>query len=131
MAKKLLTIIISLNILQGIIYLFGFFNRIAIQTNRIPLIDVTHIWYNFGGIVYWTILSMVSVIGFTLTLYLLLSKSFQNNQTVGLIISAIGYGSPILFSFFLVIPATLLILGLIFIYLLIVNPEKEKVIDEL
>lgn len=58
-------------------------------------------------------------------LIFIVSKAVDSKKTVGLIISAIGYGSPLLFSFFLIIPAILLILGLIFIKWMIIDPEKS------
>ncbi|MBS7576011.1 MULTISPECIES: hypothetical protein [unclassified Enterococcus] len=128
--QKMLKIVISLNIIQTIIYFFGFFNKVAAQTGHKPLVDVTSLWLNFSGIIFWSILSMLCVIGFTLTLYLLLSKAFVGNKNVGLIISAIGYGSPIIFSFFLIIPATLLILGTVFCKILILDSIKAHNIAE-
>jgi len=125
MHQKMIKTIFILNIVQTVIYLFGFFNRVAEQSGLVPLVYVTRLWGNFYGIIFWSILSMICVIGFTLTLYLLLSKAVDSKKTVGLIISAIGYGSPLLFSFFLIIPANLLILGLIFIKWMILDPEKS------
>lgn len=125
MHQKMIKTIFILNIVQTVIYLFGFFNRVAEQSGLVPLVYVTRLWGNFYGIIFWSILSMICVIGFTLSLYLLLSKAVDSKKTVGLIISAIGYGSPLLFSFFLIIPATLLILGLIFIKWMILDPEKS------
>lgn len=125
MHQKMIKTIFILNIVQTVIYLFGFFNRVAEQSGLVPLVYVTRLWGNFYGIIFWSILSMICVIGFTLTLYLLLSKAVDSKKTVGLIISAIGYDSPLLFSFFLIIPATLLILGLIFIKWMILDPEKS------
>lgn len=103
----------------------GFFNRVAEQSGLVPLVYVTRLWGNFYRIIFGSSLSMFCVIGFTLTLYLLLSKAVDSKKTVGLIISAIGYGSPLLFSFFLIIPTTLLILGRIFIKWMILDPEKS------
>ncbi|MGG5337993.1 hypothetical protein IGJ48_000661 [Enterococcus pernyi] len=125
MHQKMIKTIFILNIVQTVIYLFGFFNRVAEQSGLVPLVYVTRLWGNFYGIIFWSILSMICVIGFTLSLYLLLSKAVDSKKTVGLIISAIGYGSPLLFSFFLIIPAILLILGLIFIKWMIIDPEKS------
>lgn len=128
--NKMLKTVLCLNLIQFCVYLFGFVNRVATQTGRNALVDVTRIWYNFGGIVFWSILSMISVIGFTLTLYLLISKAFPAKQNIGLIISVIGYASPIIFSFFLIIPMTLLILGTIFGKVLILDSAKYENTDE-
>lgn len=125
MNKKMLKTVIVLNIIQCLVYLFGFLNRVASQTGLEPFVNVTTIWHNFNGIIFWSVLSMLSVIGFTLTLYLLLSSAFSSNQNVGLIISAVGYGGPIMFSFFLIIPLTLLVLGTIFCKLLILDSAKK------
>lgn len=125
MHQKMIKTIFILNIVQTVIYLFGFFNRVAEQSGLVPLVYVTRLWGNFYGIIFWSILSMICVIGFTLSLYLLLSKAVDSKKTVGLIISTIGYGSPLLFSFFSIIPATLLILGIIFIKWMIIDPEKS------
>lgn len=126
MNKKITSLILGFNVLQIIIYLFGFCNKVAVQTSHEPMIDITMVWNNFWGIMFWSVLSMVSVIGFTLTLYLLVSKVYPSNQIVGLIISAVGFGSPLILGFFLIIPATLLILGTLFIKILILNPETTK-----
>lgn len=85
---------------------------------------MTRLWQNFYGIMFWSIVSMLCVIGFTLALYLLISRAYPNNQQVGLIITAIGYGSPLFFSFFLLVPATLLVLGTIFINILIPSDSE-------
>ncbi|MGG5324408.1 hypothetical protein IGJ83_000656 [Enterococcus pernyi] len=92
MHQKMIKTIFILNIVQTVIYLFGFFNRVAEQSGLVPLVYVTRLWGNFYGIIFWSILSMICVIGFTLSLYLLLSKAVDSKKTVGLIISAIGYG---------------------------------------
>lgn len=129
MNVKMVKAILCLNIIQIIVYLFGFFNKVAEMTGKIPWITISTIWNNFYGILFWSVLSMLCIVGFTLTLYLLLSKAFNSKRNVGLIVTTIGYGSPILFGFFLLIPATLLILGTIFIKWLIIDAEKSQSID--
>lgn len=126
MNRKIIQSLLVLNCLQIILYLFGFFNRVALQTGKIPWVDVTRLWQNFYGIMFWSIVSMLCVIGFTLALYLLISRTYPSNQQVGLIITAIGYGSPLFFSFFLLVPATLLVLGTIFIKILIPSDSKDN-----
>lgn len=125
MKKKIIKILFIATIIQLVVYLFGFFNSVASQTGNTPWVDVSTLWMNFSGIIYWSILSMISVVGFTLSIYMLASKKVQSNQAIGLIISAIGFGSPIIFSFFLIIPATLMILSLIFIKMLIIDDNQS------
>lgn len=111
MDKKVSNGIMVLDILQLLIYLVGFYNFAAEMTNQ-------HGWFdmnitNLAGIGYWSLLSMISVIGFVLSIYLLVRR--VKEIKTGLIVSAIGFASPILFMFFLIIPATLMILGGIFL----------------
>ncbi len=112
-----------LNVIQILVYLFGFFNKVAEWTGKTPIVSISSIWNNFYGILFWSVLSMLCIVGFTLSLYLLLSKIYDSKKTVGIIITAIGYGAPIFFSFFLLIPATLLIIGTVFIKWLIIDSE--------
>ncbi|WP_206424120.1 hypothetical protein [Vaginisenegalia massiliensis] len=123
MTKKMVQSVFRLNIIQILVFLFGFFNSVAKLTGNKAIVDISHISNNFHGIVFWSITSMLCVIGFTLSLFLVLSKEFHSRSNVGLIISAVGYASPIFFSQFLLIPATLLILGAIFIKALILSPD--------
>lgn len=118
--SKFLSIILTLSLIQILVYLFGFVNKVLYQTGHTTLIRMGDIYGpDFSNIIFWSLLSMISVVGLTLCLYLLLSNAFDRSKVVGLIVSAVGFGSPIILGFFLIIPATILILGVVFTKLLL------------
>ncbi|MFD1464738.1 hypothetical protein ACFQ4L_01350 [Lapidilactobacillus mulanensis] len=111
MNKSVRTSVLSLNIVQLLIYLVGFYNFAAGITHHQRLFntDIT----SLPGICYWSLLSMISVVGLVLSIYLLVKQ--RQVRSVGLIISTIAFASPIIFMFFLIIPATLSLLAIIFL----------------
>lgn len=128
MVIKIIKNLLIVGYIQTVVYLFGFLNNVAKITGLDPFVDLTRLWHNFPGVVFWSVLSMLSVIGFTLALYLLVSRAIIPKANVGIIIMAIGFASPIIMSQFLLVPATLMILGMIFIRILITGrlPEQQE-----
>ncbi|QIL50364.1 hypothetical protein G7084_02935 [Weissella coleopterorum] len=103
-----------LNIMQAIIFLAGFLSNTAYTTiDKIKWFDIYSL-SNFAGIMYWSVVSMVSIIGFVFSLYIVINNKIAKDSMMGMILSMVGFASPILFSFFLVIPSTVLIMAAIF-----------------
>ncbi|MCI1986258.1 MAG: hypothetical protein LKJ69_01985 [Lactobacillus sp.] len=111
MITKLRQAVWVLDLVEIVMALIGFYNFAANTTNHDPLF-VTSL-SSLSGLLFWALFSMLCVVGFTLSLYLMIGK--KQSRSTGLLISAIAFGSPLLFSFFLIIPATLSLLGAIFI----------------
>ncbi|WP_125607474.1 hypothetical protein [Lapidilactobacillus bayanensis] len=120
MNKSVRTSVLTLSIVQLVVYLVGFYNFAASITHHHGLFntDIT----SLPGICYWSLLSMISVVGLVLSIYLLVKQ--RKAKSVGLIISTIAFVSPVIFMFFLIIPATLALLAIIF--LRIDNAEAQS-----
>jgi hypothetical protein len=98
------------SILEIIVYLFGFINWAASRSNFSPLLDI-YTW-KFGSIMYWSVLSCLAIVIIVLSFYSL------NNEVdkLGLILAIVGGFLPLIMMWFLIIPATVLILATFFIY---------------
>ncbi|MCM0582239.1 hypothetical protein H9L19_00460 [Weissella diestrammenae] len=118
MNKKFTTTIFALSIFQSLYMLFGFFNGVALTTLNTAWINI-YSFQTFSGVMYWSILSMLSIVIFTLILYLMIQKAYPAQKNIGLILGMIGSLAPIIFSFFLIVPATFMILAAIFMKLLL------------
>lgn len=111
MKEKILSWMYALTTFQLVIYLLGFYNFAAKITNHAPLFSSD--LDTLSGIFYWSLLSMVSVVGIVLASYLVFKHFFKNN--VGLVLSIIAFASPLIFMLFLIIPATFCLLAIIFL----------------
>ncbi|KRO25994.1 hypothetical protein IV88_GL001262 [Pediococcus argentinicus] len=117
MKNTILRILYPTIIIQILLYLFGFFNWAALVSSH------THPFFNmysdsFGTLMFWSLLVVISIIGITLSIYLILMRQIPSNSIIGIILALIGFCLPIISFVFLIIPATVLILAAIFIYLL-------------
>lgn len=109
MSKKNYNSVMSLVIVQLVMYLIGFYNFAAHATQHHGLFNNSIT--SLSGLWYWSLLSMFSVAGFVIAIYVMTT---QRHVSIGLVISAIAFASPTIFMFFLIIPATFALLGIYF-----------------
>ncbi|MDO1604663.1 hypothetical protein Q2T76_01180 [Lactobacillus sp. YT155] len=113
MNKSLIKGIFWLAIIQVIVYIFGFSNWAADTSGWKPLLNIYS--SGFGTIMYWSVLGCLSVVITVLSIYVLSTKSVGKGEGLGIILSIIGSLLPLVLMFFLIIPATVLILAVFFI----------------
>lgn len=115
MQKKIYSFIIGINLLQSFLCLVTFVNWVQQTTTGSSFMNLYD--WNLFSIFYWSIMAVLVVVGLSLSVFCLVSKK-SDTAIVGFVLSIIGYSSMIFFIFFLIVPATLLLLGAIFIYLM-------------
>ncbi|TYC50968.1 hypothetical protein ESZ50_00085 [Weissella muntiaci] len=114
MNLKYSKLVFSLNIIQAFVYIVGFVASVIYNTiDQISWLNIYHL-SSFTGTMYWSVVSMLSIIGFVFSLYILITTKLEFDKKLGFILSIVGFLSPIIFSFFLIIPGTILILAAIF-----------------
>lgn len=115
--------VVWLNSIQVVLYLLGFFSWAQSAVGDVPFLAIYQ--WNLFSIMFWSLISVIGITGLVFSVYTLVTIKPKKNT--GIILSIAGYASSLFFCFFLIIPATILVLGGIFTYLLNV---KEKGLPE-
>ncbi|MGR3742335.1 hypothetical protein [Companilactobacillus sp. DQM5] len=122
MNKSLIKSVFILTIIQAIIYLFGFGNWAASVSGWKPWLNIYE--SGFGTIMFWSILGCLSIVIVVLSIYIISTKSVPKSDRLGIFLAIVGALLPIVLIFFLILPATVMILAAIFINYL--NFKKDK-----
>lgn len=111
MEKKISRWIQVFSAIQFVVYMLGFYNFAAFATKHKQLfsLDLT----SLSGIYYWSILSMLCVLGLVMSIYVYVN--YKNKRNAGKMIAILSFLSPIIFCWFLIVPATLSLLTIFFI----------------
>lgn len=73
----------------------------------------------------WAIIGVIAVIGFSFSLYSMIAHKIERKNLIGPIMAMIGFASPILLAWFLIIPTAILVTSAVFNKILILNDYKE------
>ncbi|MBM7616903.1 phosphoglycerol transferase MdoB-like AlkP superfamily enzyme [Weissella uvarum] len=115
MRQTLVKIVFFIDILNTILFMGGFMANTFYNTVReISWLDI-YTLDSFMGVMYWAIIAMLVITGAVLSVFILVTNKMTNQERTGLVVSLVGYGALVLFVFFLIVPATLMLLAAIFI----------------
>lgn len=115
MDLKFLKTVLGLNIVQAIFLFLGFITTLYYE--YIDPIQWLNIYSGFTGKIFWAlIITVISVIGFAISLYVLITadKKTDSGKKLGLVLSIIGFASPLLLFPFPLIPGTFSLTAAIF-----------------
>ncbi|KRM19310.1 hypothetical protein FC40_GL000290 [Ligilactobacillus hayakitensis DSM 18933 = JCM 14209] len=121
MEKKISRWIQVFSAIQFVAYMLGFYNFAAYATEHKQLfsLDLT----SLSGIYYWSILSMLCVLGVVMTIYV--SANYKRKRNAGRVIALFSFLSPIIFCWFLIVPATLSLLTIFFIHVDEIENQRQ------
>lgn len=115
MDLKFLKTVFRLNVVHALILFLGFIA--TLYYDYIDQIEWLNIYSGFTGRIFWALfIAVISVVGFAVTLYVLITadKKTSSGQKLGLVLSIIGFTSPLILFMFPIIPATFSLTAAIF-----------------
>lgn len=119
--KKEKNIIIYLSYIQLVLYLFGFINHAMEVTGYEPMVSLNTFWQNPFGLIFWSVLSMISVCGTIVCIHILTVVKPTKERFFGTCLTIAGFCLPLVFFSFLIIPTGILLLAS---YYLSIKEEK-------
>ena len=122
MKQKLITLVSILTSIQFILDLVGFYNFAASSTDGQPLFGMT--LSSLAGISYWSVLSMVAICGAVISVYMWQQPYFKHR--LGILLTELSCLAPLVFAWFLIIPATLSLLALLFLRLNAIEDHEDE-----